>query len=204
MTHDTSGQQSKVARVIYDYGLDGIGAELERRWTRNENRSSLRDLAAFFNRQMLESAIDSSDLNPLDGEVDNIYRLLTNDDVTSGSRRETRTRLERAGIDVESLDEDFVSYQAIRTYLREYRDVESPTESRSPESYREAKRKTVQQLIGRLRTVATEALTELLAADHLVLGDFDVVVTVRVHCTDCGTRMALADLLERGGCECDD
>jgi len=185
------------------YELDeGLGAELERRWTRPDDRSSLRDLAEYFNKRLLRAALDTTVSNPLDGEIDNLYRLLTDDDVTSGVRQETRGYLEQRGVDVDALEADFVSYQAVRTYLRTHRGVDHPERSRSSDDHRNSKRETVQQLISRLRIVTTEALGELVNAGNLTLGDFEVTVTVHVHCADCDTRVPVTDLISRGGCQC--
>lgn len=205
MAEKSKSKQSKVAKLIDVYELDGLEDQCEDRWTRKENRSSLRDLAKYFNHQLLDTALHSASAEPLDGEVDNLYRHLTNDDVTSGVRQETRSRLEQHGIDVDSLENDFVSYQAIRTYLRNYRDVSPPDESESdsPETHRERKRATIQQLTSRLARVTTDALAELTNAGHLTLGEFDVLITVRVHCSDCNTRLSITDLLRQGGCKCD-
>ena len=46
MTTEASGKNTKVARVIREYGLDGMGAKLEAEWTGEAGeRTSLRDLA---------------------------------------------------------------------------------------------------------------------------------------------------------------
>jgi hypothetical protein len=46
---------------------------------------------------------------------------LTGDDVSSGQRAEARNRLRREWVDVDALETDFIAYQAIRSYLKEYR-----------------------------------------------------------------------------------
>lgn len=69
-------------------------------------------------------------MQTLDGEVANIYRLLTADEVADAERTRVRRRLEREGIDVGSLTDDFVTYQAIRSYLQTNRGAEySPAET---------------------------------------------------------------------------
>jgi hypothetical protein len=200
-TDDT--YRSKVDRLITEHELEGLGDELERRWTREEDRDSLRDLAEYFNRQLLERAVETSRLEPIEGEIDNIYRILREDGVSSGVRQETKNRLSQHGIDVESLEADFVTYQAVRTYLQNYRNVESPDTTPDARSHRESKQSTVQQLTGRLRTITTDALTELKKAGHLTLGEFEVIVSVNVHCTDCGLRLSVTELFREGGCQCD-
>lgn len=200
---ESGPKSNKVARLLeeYDLGVE-FGDELERRWTADgEERESLRDLAERLNRRLLEHALLSAGTSTVDGEVENLYRLLTADDVSSGMRTEARTRLERGGIDIDELERDFVSYQAIRSYLTEYRDAEydSPSASDRVRSTRE----TVQRLRSRLRSVTEDGLDRLRLTDRLTLGTFRLFVDVDVLCEDCGSQYGLVELLERGGCDCD-
>jgi len=204
MSDQTDTPRPKVARLINKYALQGIGEELERRWTRTDDRSSLRDLADYFNRQLLEAELDSRNADPLDGGIDNVYRLLTDENVTSGVREETRSRLQYQGVDVDTVESDFVSYQAIRTYLMDVRNASSPEQSDSPDARRKRKRNTIQQLVGRLTTVTEDALSELKSAGHLTLGEFDVFVSLQVHCADCNTQSPVSELLRQGGCQCEE
>jgi len=76
-----------VLRLIEEYGLDGMGDELERRWTASgDDRTNLRDLAERFNQQLLAEALAEAGLQPLSGEIENTYRLLTDEDVNSADR----------------------------------------------------------------------------------------------------------------------
>ncbi|AZH24819.1 rod-determining factor RdfA [Haloplanus aerogenes] len=194
---------SKVARLIETYDVDdGLGDELERLWTADgSERKSLRDLAAYFNRQLLEAALASTSTTTVDGEVANLYRLLTADDVSSGMRTEARTRLERAGVDVEQLERDFVTYQAIRSYLQTYRDAEY--ESTSDEESVQNVLETVQRLRSRLQSVVENGLTRLRSTDRLTLGEFRLFIDIDVLCEACGAQYGVVDLLKRGGCDCD-
>ena len=111
---------NKVERVVRKYDLGDLGRELERRWTgEGRERQSLRDLSHYFNRQVLESAMDEAGVMTLQGELENIYELLTGDDVTEGARTQARNRLEREEIDADDLQDDFVSHYAMHTYLRD-------------------------------------------------------------------------------------
>lgn len=193
----------KVTRLIEEYELTDIGDELEERWTQETDRSSLRDLAEYFNRELLKKALETSNSEPLDGEIDNIYRLLTKKEVTSGVRQQTRARLKQRDVDVDKIENDFVTYQSIRTYLREHRQATPPDNTRSPNDHREAKQTTIQQLTSRLATVTEEALNELKNAGNLTLGQFDVVVTVQIHCLDCDSRVSVLELLRQKGCQCE-
>lgn len=202
MTDKSNAEQSKVARLIDEYELSGTGEMLERRWTATEDRSSLRELAGFFNRRLLGAALESAGRDPLEGETQNLYDLLTDDDVTSGVREQARNRLERDGIDPVKLEDDFVTYQSIRTYLKDYRGASAPTTGGSPEDRIERKRSTIQRLRTRLEDVTGQSLRELASASVITLGEFDVVVTVRVHCSSCETQQSVSSLLTNRGCEC--
>ena len=194
------GRRTKVARLIDEYGLETLGPEMERRWTADgDERLSLRALADYFNQQLLADRTAEAGMQPLDGEVENTYRLLTDDDVGSADRTRTRRRLERNGIDVESLRDDFVTYQAIRSYLKNDRGAEHTTDDR-PRTVVEAE--NIQRLRGRATTVTEERLEQLRSGGHVRLGDFRVFAEIRVFCEDCGTRYEIEELLERGGCEC--
>lgn len=196
------GPKAKVARSIEKYELEGLGEELADKWTRTENRNSLRELADYFNRQLLRAALENARVDSLEGEVENYYRLLTDETLTSGVRREARDHLEQHGVDVEALERDFVSYQAVRTYLKSYHDASPPETTRAPAQQRSEKADTIQRLTNRLRKVTQQALDDLRNAGHVTLGDFDVFVTVRVHCTDCNTQHPISEILSTGGCDC--
>lgn len=196
------GPKPKVARLIDTHDLNGLGDDLVERWTRTENRSSLRQLATRFNQRLLRAQLEGQGEDSLEGEVENLYQLLTDDDVTSGVRQEARDHLERRGVDVDSLEGDFVSYQAIRTYLKNHRDASPPDETVYPEQLRSEKSETIQRLKNRLQKVARQALEDLRNAGHITLGDFNVVVNVRVHCTDCNSQRSVSEILSSGGCDC--
>lgn len=193
------GRRSKVARLIDEYDLIGIGAEMERLWTDEEDRKSLRELAEYFNQAVLEAALEEAGVQLLDGEIENIYRLLTDEEVGAADRTRARRRLEREGIDVDALLTDFVTYQAIRSYLRDLRGAEYTPQEMDPIKRELA---NVRQLQGRIDSVTEGKLRQLRDADNLTLGDFRTIVTVQVYCEDCNTQVDVEDLLEQGGCNC--
>jgi Rad3-related DNA helicase len=201
----TRGRQPKVVRIIEEYDLPNLGGEVEDRWTSPdpENRASLRQLAREINLRLLESALSDTAEQPLDGEVENLYHLLTDDDVSSKARTQARAQIEQYGVDVEQLVDDFVSRQAVHTYLTSHRDVSSPQSDTSPAERRTDRLQSVQRLRSRLESVTRSVLTKLRAADNLTLGEFSVVVAVRIHCADCGARIPVRTLLESGSCDCE-
>ena len=193
---------TKVRRVIDAYSLEGVGEELAARWTGDGyERESLRSLADRFNKRVLAASMESAGLSPLDGEVDNTYRLLTDDDVSAGMRTQARRRLEREGVDPEPLTDDFVSHQAIHTYLTTDREVDPPGEPSTADRL-DDDRETIQRLQGRLEAVSEDTIDRLDSADGLSIGAFSVLVDVQVVCEDCGGQYEIGELLAAGGCQC--
>lgn len=193
------GRRSKVIRLITEYDLQGIGSELEQYWTADEDRRSLRDLAAYFNRHLLEAALESEGIQYLDGEIENTYRLLTDNDISSADRTRVRRRLERDGVNVDELERDFVTYQAIRSYLKDHRGAEYTSDETDPI---EGKKANAQRLRGRMAAVTEGDLKQLRDSDRLKLGEFRTLAEIQVVCEDCNTQFDVVELLERGGCEC--
>jgi hypothetical protein len=193
------GRRSKVVRLLEEYDLHGLGAELEQLWTAEDDRYSLRDLADYFNQHLIEQALEDENTQPLDGEIPNIYRLLTDEDVSSAERTRVRRRLERDGVDADALESEFVTYQAIRTYLQEHRGVEyTPTKTDPLE--REAE--NLQQLRGRTAAVTEGKLKQLRDNNDIVLDEFRTLITIQAVCEECNTQFDVFEILDRGGCEC--
>lgn len=197
------GRRSKVQRIIEERGFEGLGAELERRWTTDgPEQMSLRELADLFNRRVLADEIAASEMQVVEGEVENFYMKLTDDDVGSETRVEVERRLRREGIDIDTVSDDFVTHQSIHTYLRQFRgaSVDTPT----PETRLDNASETINRLLGRVRNVVSNTLQTLDNTGAISLGDTDVFVTVNVVCNDCGSRMEVNELLEEGGCDCNE
>lgn len=196
---DTQQSDSKVARVIQSYDLDGLGDHLEDEWTgATGERTSLRDLADIFNREVLEAALRSVGESPIQHDIESTYRILTDDDVSSADKLRKERELGRVGIDVEDLRSDFVTHQAIYTYLTDYRDAKLENQSPDPEQ----KVETLKRLKGRTAAVAKSTLDELISAEEVSERDYMVVVEARTVCEDCGTAYPLVDLIQQKGCDC--
>lgn len=192
---------SKVARLIDEYGLDGLGAELETRWTADgDERMSLRDLADLFNERLLERALFDADVDGLEAGVERTYENLTSEEVSAGVRVETRNRLELEGVDPEALEQDFVTYQAIRTYLREWRGAEYQHLSDAEKIEKDLA--NIQRLVTRTTSVTEDRIEKLRDTDRIDLGEFEILFNASVICRECGTQQSVPDLLERRGCEC--
>ena len=199
--HERDPTNCKVGRVLVEYGFEEFGDELVRLWTdEGDERYSLRELADLFNQRLLRAAMRDAGLTPLDGEVENLHRLLTDDETSAGMRTQAETTLRRDGISPEELSRDFVSHQAIHTYLTKYRDAESPTEETDPV---ESAMRVHGRLQSRLKAVIENNLRTLRETGRIALGSFTVSIEVRVFCEDCGTQRGVGELLRVGGCECE-
>lgn len=137
--------------------------------------------------------------NPLEGEVETIYHLLI-DDVSPADRTRAERRLERHGMDVDTLRSEFVSYQAVRSHLTEYRAVEYP--GGEPGERLEAVIDQFEQFRGRLITVSESRLDQVESNGERDLGDPRVTVEVHVACDACNEQDTVDSLLQRGGCTC--
>jgi hypothetical protein len=188
----------KVGRTAASYGLDGLDEELSTRWGADGESVGVRELASVVNRRVLASAMREAGLSPLDGEPENLLRLLTDDDVPGSRRLDTRRRLERQGVDVDAVLSDTVSHQTVYNHLRECLGVSKG----STGDRLERRRSTLFALRSRTETVTRETLASLRDGGELDLEGFDVIVDVRVVCESCGRSHELGSLLEGRGCDC--
>lgn len=192
--------RSKVARVIREYDLDGMGERLEAEWTGERGeRTSLRDLADEFNRAVLEAAIRDGGGAVAEHDLESTYRTLTDDDVSRADEMRKQRELEEMGVDPDAVQSDFVTHQAVHTYLTEYRDAELPDDT---EAAAERKAAVLERLQGRTSAVAESSIDVLTSNGELTDRDYEVFVDVRVVCSDCGTDYAAGELLRQGGCDC--
>lgn len=152
---------TKVDRLIQQYELSDMSERLADSWTGDGGeRRSLRELAEYFNRELLQAAMNEAGMTALDGEVENTYRLLTDDNVSTGVRTQAETTLERNDVDPDRLKQDFVSHQAIHTYLTKQRGVKGPSSPTKLDRL-ETTQDTIQRLTSRLVAVAEKRLRSL-------------------------------------------
>lgn len=194
------GRRPKVLKVIDRYDLTNAGDTLVDRWMAPDDPDSLRSLERWFNEQVLAAAMDAANASPMTENVGQLYRLISGDEGTEGERLEAQRRLKRDGVDVDRLRRDFVSYQAIRTYLQEHRGIERP--DRSDANRRETTDTTIERLRQRTTAVTASKIESLANNGIIEIGDPNVLVDVRVFCSECERQYGVSDLLEAGGCDC--
>jgi hypothetical protein len=191
----------KTGRILTEYDLQDLHDCLPELWRGDDGKElSLRELARRINVNVVREVLVEAGENPLDGEAENTYRLLSDDDVSVGVRTQQRNRLERAGIDVDALEDDFVTHQAVYTYLTKGLGVSK--NGGDDEDTLEKHETRIQRLRNRLDAVTAQSLGNLQNANDLTLGRVDTTVSVQVYCQDCETQCDLATLFDNGGCNC--
>ena len=200
MANSSRGRGTKVARIIDTYELSGMGAELEAAWTgESGKRTSLRDLADEFNERVLEEALRESGVSALDYEVTGTYEALRHGSGSEETR--ARRRLEREGVDVDAVSSDFVTHQAVHTYLTKEREATLPERD---ENAVDRKVETIDKLNSRVAAVTDTAIESILPDDELDRTSYEVLVDVRVVCGECGSDHSVGELLRQEGCDCAD
>lgn len=195
------GKGSKIERIAGEYDLQGLGDELVSRWLGEGEyeRESLRDLADRVNNRLIHAAVDDS-ITLLDGEAENICRLLIDDNVTAGMRTEARQSLKNKGIDIDNLESNLVSYQSVYNYLKRDRNVSRKSQETTHTS--EAALEPIQKLANRLRAIVANNIDQWIRKDVVTHGSYTVDVAVRVTCQHCGERWSPAAFLDDDGCQC--
>jgi hypothetical protein len=194
-------RKPKLVTVLEKYDVPDLDEDLERMWVVDETHS-LRELADEVNVRILRAALRRTKLDLVDGEVENYYRLLQDDSIASGTRIDARRRLERVGIDVDELKEDFVTYQSVRTYMNSVCDITYSKGERSAEERRERVLDQIQTVSGRHESVTESKIRELVSADALEIGAHEVSISTTVFCEECERPFDLDELLRRGSCNC--
>lgn len=203
MSEEGTAPRGKVARLLRTYEIEEFGDYLVERWTAEDagERLSLRNLAREFNVRLVESRLAEAGTQPVRGEAANFYDSLRGDEASRGETTQARRTLEQRGVNVDALESEFVSRQAIHTYLTKARGVsqEESASSMSPSAVGQ----TIDRLRERTRQVTTSKITRLREAGSIVIGNFRVIVDVQVYCSDCGAQLDVGELLSAGGCNCE-
>ncbi|WP_293033569.1 rod-determining factor RdfA [Natronococcus sp.] len=191
----------KLGRVAEAYSLSGLDEDLVSYWTgAGDEQYSTRELATIVNQRILEAAFETAGVSYKQGEIENTYRLLSADDVTSGTRVQTRNELERDGIPVDDVESDFVSHQTVYNHLTKCLEAELATPS--DEERLERAEEKLGALQNRTEAVTGDTIAQLRRNDVVDVGEFDVLVSVTVTCEECQQQYTVRELLEERACDC--
>jgi hypothetical protein len=192
----------KIDRTAAAYDLPEEAEQLAEYWTHDDERYSLRELAVHFNQLLVRAAMERAGLDPLDGEVENTYRLLTADDVSQGVRTQARNRLQKHGVDVDQLQSDFVSYGTVRRHLKGCLGAERESTG-TDDDPAETGSQHIAALQNRTVAVTENTLSQLASAGELAAGDIDAFVDITVTCPECGMHATVQEFIDTDGCHCE-
>ncbi|WP_222912847.1 rod-determining factor RdfA [Natrinema sp. SYSU A 869] len=188
----------KVCRVLDEYGMERYEERLLEQWQADPSqRKGYRQLAEWFNTLMLRREMDRAGLSTLGDEAESKYERLQSDEAVAA---EVATELENAGIPIETLRDDFVSYGVIRTHLKEC--LESDIDLSSGDWEQNA----IEISRDHASTKIEEAVRSLRNKGRLTAGgDVSVSVTVELECENCHARVPSDRAIRREYvCRCDD
>jgi hypothetical protein len=201
------GRRTRKLDVVVDkYNLDGIVDELESRWSRKnpEERYSIRELEKHFNSAVIRTVLEEEvGYSPVDYNPEQIFEILNDGEGVSESDERFIRQWMEDNVDLEELESDFVSYYSIFTFLRDVRNAESPNQlDNSPEKAKERGIDRIEQKKSNLKQGTDRALKGVKKANVVADNDYDIRVSVRVECPDCGTVLPGVEFIRQGGCEC--
>ncbi|MDF9748486.1 rod-determining factor RdfA [Natrinema salsiterrestre] len=193
--------ECKLGRVSEKYGFTNLDETLIKSWTGDDDEQrSTRELATYVNQKILETALTNADIPPREGEIENTYRLLTSDDVTSGTRVQTRNELQRDGVPVDQVESDFVSHQTVYNHLTKC--LDTSIETPSDEERLEKSTQELSALQNRTAAVTSDRVDRLDQSGILEIGEFNVNVSVKVTCEDCFQEYTVRELFQQRSCDC--
>jgi hypothetical protein len=204
-THNRASESEKpcckIGRIADKYNLSTLDDDLIAYWTGDTTEQySTRELATYVNQRVLESALETAGVSVKEGEIENTYRLLTDDDVSSGTRVQTRTELERDGVPIEQVESDFVSHQTVYNHLTDC--LETSLATPSDEERLERSAEKLGALQNRTAAVTEDTVAQLERNGILEIGEHSVTVSITVTCQECFEEYTIRDLLEERSCDC--
>ena len=186
----------KIGRDATKYDVPGLPAFVKRR--RIDADSSLRDLADAVNVRLVEAILDRTDAD-VAGDAGAVYTALADEDTPPERRLSVRNQLADVGVAIGELEEDFVSYQAVRYHLRNCLDMDTSREGITSVS---AGREIIATARERDREIIAQTLRRLQRVDELRDTAIEVRVSPRVSCRNCGRSYDVGAFLDEGGCAC--
>ena len=185
----------KITRVAQAYHVRDVDTKLLQR---REQGASLRELAVFFNRQVLSEALDRATQEVI-GDAETIYAVLMDDDTDRARQAELRSKLARYDVDIDAVQQDFVSHQTVRNHLNGCREIDT---GREPDLDLESGRKTIEWAQARSEGVIEQTIERLRNAGAVADTRTEVTQSVRVACSACGQSYRIEEFLQQGGCDC--
>lgn len=188
----------KVCRILNEYGMERYEEQLLEQWQADgAQRKGYRQLAEWFNTLMLRREMDRAGLSTIGDEAESKYERLRSDEVVA---EEVASELKSAGIPIERLRNDFVSYGVIRTHLKDC--LEADIDLSSGDWERDAIEITTDHATTKIK----ESVRSLRNKGRLSAGgNVTVSVTAELECESCHARVPVDRAIRREYvCRCDD
>lgn len=185
----------KITRVAQAYHIRDVDTKLLQQ---REQGASLRELAIFFNKQILSKALGRATQEVI-GDAETIYQVLIDDDTDRAREAELRSKLTRYNVDIDDVQGDFISHQTVRNHLNGCREIDTGRESTF--TLQEGQ-KTIEWAQARSEGVIEQTIERLRNAGEVTDTQAEVTQSVRVACSACGQSYRIEAFLEQGGCSC--
>jgi hypothetical protein len=187
----------KVDYVSQKHDLKQLDDRIRRR--RENEDYSLRDLETYVNSRVLRAAMERAGMSVLEGRAEDYYERLANEEEDSLKHKEARRHLRDAGVAVDEVMDDFVCYQTVRKHLNECLGI-STSEEYEPDLRKS--RNQIGAMKARAESVVHTEVDRLWRHGVLAIGEPDVIVSVKVRCSECGRVYSPATLFDNQGCTC--
>lgn len=188
----------KVGRGIRKYGCSGLNDRLVQEY--RDADASLRDLERVINEEFTIAALEDAG-SPTDRDPAALTAVLrADDDSTRREKARLETQLEQAGVDVEELEQDYVSFRTVKTHLNEHLNVDT---SRTETITVDSAAGIIEWAETRCVSVIERTIERLSNADEATIGEeFTVSISLRITCYDCSTTLTITEFLDGEGCDC--
>lgn len=185
---NSSSTGEKLKRIIDKYGFTELGDRLEREYT-PPKPATLRELQQKVNIKILDQNMRGA--LTTEAEYEDCCHRLTADD-----RELTKDRLNRLGIDGETVLNDMISHGTVQNYLRTYRDVEKQGRRRNT---CEESATSMIAIQNRVETVLKDVVTSHSERDQIPT-EPEVDVRMNVVCPNCDESISVVDYLQLRQC----
>lgn len=185
----------KVHRVATAYNLEGIDAELERRYESED--ATLHEVAAYINNRITSITLDSV-TSSFAIEPATVRAALREEESIPATRRDDIRASLVGTLNVDRLTESYVSHETVRRHLNEHMGV----------STEQCGFDDMEELKDALKSYEEQYQSGVIGALYrarkmgLIEGDEFNVFTTKVECESCSRSYRLMELVENGGCDC--
>lgn len=182
----------KVCRVLDKRDMGRYESQLVEQWQSDgPQRKGYRRLAEWLNVTMLRREMDRAGLSTLGNEAASKYERLEGNDETVAA--EVRNDLRNAGVPIDGLESDFVSYGVVRTHLKDCLGEDREFESSDWE------RQAIEIATEHATDRVTDAVRSLQSKGEIQsVGDLSIHVSVELEDESTHAKVPLDRALRRG------